>query len=195
MRWATRSRRVTGWHIFDTWGPRYFEGKRPSETAPVFTIDGICYVLLRRGSDSYSAQLGIAKPPYDAFNWIDLGVRIGGPEMIMLPNGQLLATVRLYDGRERTAISWVNHQEGTLKELLTLPSGGDTSYAGMVWHDDLLWMSYYSSHEGPASIYLAKLKLTTDAIEGEQGLMGWWKFDEKAGDKIADSSGNNFHGT
>ena len=29
---------------------------------------------------------------------------------------------------------------------------------GMVWHDDLLWMSYYSSHEGRTSIYLAKIR-------------------------------------
>ena len=41
--------------------------------------------------------------------------------------------------------------------VLTLPSGGDTSYAGMVWHNDLLWVSYYSSHEGKTSIYLAKI--------------------------------------
>ena len=43
--------------------------------------------------------------------------------------------------------------------LLALPSGGDNSYPGMVWHDNLLWMSYYSSHEGRTSIYLAKVKL------------------------------------
>ena len=30
---------------------------------------------------------------------------------------------------------------------------------GLVWHDNLLWMSYYSSHEGKTSIYLAKIKL------------------------------------
>ena len=42
---------------------------------------------------------------------------------------------------------------------LTLPSGGDTSYAGLVWHDGLLWVSYYSSHEGKSSIYLARVKL------------------------------------
>ena len=29
----------------------------------------------------------------------------------------------------------------------------------MVWHDGVLWMSYYSSHEGKAKIYLAKVKL------------------------------------
>jgi hypothetical protein len=43
--------------------------------------------------------------------------------------------------------------------VFTLPSGGDTSYPGMVWHDGLLWMSYYSSHEGKASIYLARIRL------------------------------------
>ncbi|MEK8105428.1 hypothetical protein NKG94_10170 [Micromonospora sp. M12] len=37
---------------------------------------------------------------------------------------------------------------GALTELVALPSGGDTSYPGLVWHDDLLWVSYYSSHEG-----------------------------------------------
>jgi hypothetical protein len=41
---------------------------------------------------------------------------------------------------------------------LALPSGGDCSYAGMVWHDDLLWISYYSSHEGKTSIYLATIR-------------------------------------
>ena len=42
---------------------------------------------------------------------------------------------------------------------LTLPSGGDNSYAGLVWHDGLLWMSYYSSHEGKASIYVAQVRI------------------------------------
>ncbi len=29
----------------------------------------------------------------------------------------------------------------------------------MVWHDGELWLSDYSSHEGKASIYLARLKV------------------------------------
>ena len=44
-----------------------------------------------------------------------------------------------------------------LIEVLELPSGGDTSYAGMVLKDGILWVSYYSSHEGKTSIYLAKV--------------------------------------
>jgi hypothetical protein len=29
----------------------------------------------------------------------------------------------------------------------------------MVWHDGTLWLSYYASHEGKTSIYLARVKL------------------------------------
>jgi hypothetical protein len=47
----------------------------------------------------------------------------------------------------------------TYEPLLTLPSGGDTSYPGMVWHDNEIWMSYYSSHEEKTAIYLARIKL------------------------------------
>jgi hypothetical protein len=38
-------------------------------------------------------------------------------------------------------------------------SGGDSSYAGLLWHNGLLWISYYSSHSGKTSIYLAKAKI------------------------------------
>jgi hypothetical protein len=48
---------------------------------------------------------------------------------------------------------------GKLQEALKLPSGGDTSYAGLVWHAVLLWVSYYSSHEGKSAIYLARVKV------------------------------------
>ena len=43
--------------------------------------------------------------------------------------------------------------------VLTLPSGGDTSYPGFVWHENTLWMLYYSSHEEKTAIYLAKIRL------------------------------------
>ena len=46
---------------------------------------------------------------------------------------------------------------------LTLTSSGDTSYPGLVWHNGLLWMSYYSSHEGKSAIYLAKIQVPLEA--------------------------------
>jgi hypothetical protein len=42
--------------------------------------------------------------------------------------------------------------KGDFDPVLTLPSDGDTSYAGLVRHEGLLWVSYYSSHEGKSGI-------------------------------------------
>ena len=134
-------------------------GTYANETSLVFTADEVCYCLLRRDSHTATAQLGMAQPPYTEWAWKDLGVRIGGPKMIQLPDGRLIAGVRLYDNKVRTGLCSIDARQGTLRELLTLPSGGDTSYPGMVWHEDLLWMSYYASHEGKTSIYLAKIRL------------------------------------
>ena len=78
--------------------------------------------------------------------------------MVQLPDGRLMAAVRLYDNKVRTSLCWIDVKTGQLTEALALPSGGDCSYAGMVWHDDMLWVSYYSSHEEKTSIYLAKVR-------------------------------------
>jgi hypothetical protein len=50
-------------------------------------------------------------------------------------------------------------EEGFFKKLVTLPSGGDCSYPGMIIKDDFLYVSYYSSHETKSSIYFASLRL------------------------------------
>lgn len=79
--------------------------------------------------------------------------------MIRVPDGRLVAAVRLHEPEKRTALCWVNAEEKSIKEFLALPSGGDTSYAGLYFHEGLLHVSYYSSHEGRTSIYMAKVKL------------------------------------
>ncbi|TWU26213.1 hypothetical protein Pla52o_00660 [Novipirellula galeiformis] len=135
------------------------EGTYPNETALIFLPDDTGYCLLRQDGKPNAGYVGTSQPPYTHWNWKSLGVRIGGPEMIQLPDGRFLAAVRLYDAPVRTSLCWVDPAKGTLTETLALPSGGDTSYAGMVWHDDLLWVSYYSSHESKTSIYLAKVRL------------------------------------
>ena len=42
-------------------------------------------------------------------------------------------------------------------DVAVLPSGGDTSYPGIARDGDSVMVSYYSSHEGRTSIYLARL--------------------------------------
>ncbi|MEH1165945.1 sialidase family protein [Micromonospora sp. CPCC 205539] len=141
------------------WVSTMFEGGYPNESGLVFDPDGTAHCLLRRDGDDATAQLGRALPPYRDWTWTDLGVQVGGPTLLRLPDGRLLAGVRLLDDAVRTAICAVDPEHGELTELVALPSGGDTSYPGLVWHDEALWVSYYSSHEDRTCVYLAEVRL------------------------------------
>jgi len=148
-------------HKFDTLVSNLFDQEYPNETSILFLDDDTGLCLSRRdGKDGKGATalLGTARPPYRAWKWKDLGVRIGGPHMIRLPDGRIVAAGRLH-GTVRTSLCWLDIEAGKLTEFLTLPSGGDTSYPGLALYQGLLWVSYYSSHEGKTSIYLAKVKL------------------------------------
>jgi len=146
--------------------PTLHDQNGPSEFDMVFREDGRCLCLLRRdnlnGGGGDNGLLGIASPPYLEWRWLDLGERIGGPVMIELPDQRLFAAVRKYrfDDEGQVAGEWlelcqVDSDWGELATRYSLPSGGDCGYAGMVWHNDALWVSYYSSHEGQTNIYLA----------------------------------------
>jgi len=126
----------------------------PNEATIRFAEDDEMVILLRRNK---TAWIGTSAPPYREWKWTDTGHRIGGPNFIRLPNGSMWATGRRYEQQHTTILARMTRD--SYQPVLTLPSGGDCSYAGMVWHDGLLWISYYSSHEGKTSIYLAKIKL------------------------------------
>lgn len=144
---------------FETVLPTLFDQGQPNESGIVFEPDGTAICLLRRDGNPGSGFVGRAKPPYRDWDWQDLGVKIGGPQCLRLKDGRVIGAVRLYDGGARTSLVWVDSKAGKITEFLKLPSGGDTSYPGLVWRQGMLWVSYYSSHEGKTSIYLAKVRL------------------------------------
>jgi len=147
--------------------PNLYSEGRPGEVTLRFDAAGTCYALVRRdkrGDEPYSAILGTSKGDYTQWQWRDLGPEFngfGGPNFIQIPGGYWIAAGRMHDGGVHTAVCYLDVQNGTMTRLLKLPSGGDTSYPGLVWHDGLLYMSYYSSHEAKTSIYFAKLKIIT----------------------------------
>lgn len=138
---------------------RLYDEGSPSEGVLVFTGETTALCVLRRDGKDANALLGRSQAPYRAWTWQDLGVRIGGPRLLRLDDGRIIVAGRLYDGRQRTALCWLDPESGKLTEFLELPSGGDTGYPGLVFHDGLLWVSYYSSHEGKTSLYIAKVAL------------------------------------
>lgn len=137
----------------------------PNESAIVYLEDEADTALALLRQDPGPAMLGSATPPYTDWNWEHLDRRVGGPSLIQLPDGRLIAVVRLYDEPGvRTAICELDRDALTLNELLTLPSGGDTSYPGLVFDEDAatLYVSYYASHESRTAIYLARVRFPAE---------------------------------
>jgi len=157
--------------------PRLLEQGYPTEVTLRFDSEGTCYALVRRdrrGDDPSSALLGVSRPDYKQWQWKDLGADFNGfgsPNFIEIPGGFWLATGRMHDGGDHTALCYLDVENGTMTKLTKLPSGGDTSYPGMVWHNNMLYVSYYSSHEAKTSIYLAKVRATPESTveEGDTG--------------------------
>jgi hypothetical protein len=131
---------------------------RPNETTLRFLKTGEMMALVRRESAQHG-MIGVARPPFKEWTWHEIAERLGGPNFIELPDGTLIASTRDYRQAPKYTTLIARMKRWELEPLVTLPSGGDTSYTGLVWHDNLLWVSYYASHEGRTSIYLAKLKL------------------------------------
>lgn len=166
-----RSRDGQSWNKL---ADRAFTKWYPNESSLVFSGD-TCYCLLKccggpdpevscRGK-KVTGHLGTSQPPYVDWTWQDLEVVMsGGPKMIQLPDGRMVAAVKLWEGATRLGLCWVDPEAGEMREFLTLPTEGadwgtDFSYPGLHWHDGQLWVSYYSGHEGKASIYVARVKI------------------------------------
>lgn len=108
--------------------------------------DGEMIAMVRRERGNYFGWIGSSKPPYREWRWHETEHRFGGPNFIVPPDSSLIAAGRSYRQPFSTVIASMDREHYDI--ALKLPSGGsDTGYAGMVWHKDELWVSYYSSHE------------------------------------------------
>ena len=128
---------------------------KPNETTVRFLNDGRMMALVRREAQNKHGWVGVSEAPFTDWQWNDMGFQIGGPNFIQLPDGTLWAAGRRYP--PVTVLARLS--ENAYEPVLELPSEGDCSYPGLVWHEGLLWMSYYSSHEDKTSIYLAKIRM------------------------------------
>ena len=138
---------------------------RPNETTLRFEPNGEMIAMVRREAADTMGYIGRAAPPYGKWTWQVSNHRLGGPNFIRLPGGAWITGTRDYSNLKQGTKAGAKtilaelEKDGRLAPLATFPSAGDNSYPGLVWHDGLLWMSYYSSHEGKTSIYLARVKV------------------------------------
>ena len=137
-----------------------------NEAALSFDAKDNLTVILRSVDSEPKATIAESRAPFTDWKLKPLIVngwqnKFGGPAVLRLPDRRIVAGGRLYgDKITRTGVGLINLASGQMTDIIELPSKGDNSYPGLVWHDGKLWMSYYSSHEGKTSIYLAKIEVT-----------------------------------
>lgn len=133
----------------------------PNEATIRFMPDGQMAVMLRRDGNAPTGYWGLSHAPYKEWTWKEMEFRIGGPDFIVLDDKRIVAGGRthLIASAPKTSLI-VGKGDGRFSEIITLPSGGDNSYPGLLRVGNELWVCYYSSHEtSNASIYLAKIPL------------------------------------
>jgi hypothetical protein len=140
---------------------KFEEGSQITECDIAFRSDGQMVIIARRdGPDStINGLIGRANIPYDKIEWTETE-KIGGPAIIRYTNDQFVVIARTYKyPKGHTTVNLLG--PGNILECVTeLPSHRDNAYAGMVFYENKLWASYYSTHEGKTSVYLAQIPLS-----------------------------------
>lgn len=129
----------------------------PNEATIRFLSRGEMMIIARRGGKEKTGMIGTSMPPYKDWEWEELDVELGGPNFEFIPIDKVLIATRLRDKNGPYTGLLLGKKGEKFNEVMRLPSGGDTSYAGMFSIAGYIWMSYYSSHEGKASIYYARI--------------------------------------
>jgi hypothetical protein len=157
----------------------FLPGESSSEGGLAFGADNTAYCLLR-GSSRTRVFLGIGKPPYyQEWEWkqptvdygpehgglrpVDemLGTVLGGPTLIRMSDGRLLAAGRaLGPGRDdgHATLFLIDPDQATMTMVAEFDG---TSYPGLVEHEGMLWVTYISSacHKGIWEVHLGKVKV------------------------------------
>ena len=137
----------------------FFNTDFGNETAFLFEPEG-SVLALARGGAPHPARICRSSPPYTDWSRTNLDRNVGGPLLTKWGDRYLVGGRKtLIEEQPITTLYWLVND--TLHEIAELPSAGDNSYPGFIALDaNRVLVSYYSSHEGQASIYLAELNLT-----------------------------------
>jgi hypothetical protein len=115
--------------------------------------------FIRWQEEPCHARIAEAERPFTDWRTRPAGIMLQGQDCVSVGDALLVGS-RAREGEEtRTAL--YRYADGCFEPYAVLPSGGDTSYPAFAWQQESrLLMSYYSSHDGPSSIYLAEVDVS-----------------------------------
>lgn len=128
----------------------------PNETTIRFDANDNMYALIRTEKNGI---LVTGSSPYTNLKQQELDFLIEGQDFIFLDDQTVCIGTRRYDAQSNKRFTSIYITDSNFHFLrgFDLESGSDTSYPGLVVHDDKLWISYYSTHEGVSSIYFTSI--------------------------------------
>lgn len=132
----------------------------PNETRARFAPDGTLIALVRREAGDKLGQICKSSAPYTHFECSPLNIRLGGEDFLFLDAKTLIVGTREYSESGQRTVLLTMDLDGRVMKRIALPSRGDCAYPEMVMRKGKLYLSYYSSHEGHASIYFASLPIS-----------------------------------
>ena len=156
LRIAKKDKDEEGQHFVEQF-EETFSGFFPGAGALVFDGDN-GYCILSRGSKK-NAYLGKAKAPFDDWTWTAMKQPLNMPRAIRTPDGRILVTTVLYDGKRRLSLCQFDPKTTKLTELTKLPAAARIPYTGLAYHKGHAWVTYHAEKEGKMSVWLAKVLL------------------------------------
>ncbi len=131
----------------------------PTEATIRFLPDNTMVGLVRTSP----GVIGVSPPPYTQWTWYQTTAELGGPDFLILNNGEMWASSRGFKGQKEKCVL-ASMSQDSYQPVITLPSKGDSGYTGMVEKDGKLYVSYYTSEIGKAAIYLATVQLPKNQV-------------------------------
>lgn len=113
-------------------------------------------VALARANSNYNGYVCYSHYPYEEWDIKVSNIIMQGQSFIVSKNDKIICASRNFTGGISTTL-YSSISNCLFSEIYVLPSGGDTSYPGMIAEDDRILISYHSSHLSPCDIYLAEI--------------------------------------
>jgi hypothetical protein len=114
-------------------------------------------------SGSYAmGRLGVSEAPYQEWKWTPTKLQFGAPNLLVLKDQRVLATVFIDGDKARNALCQVDASTGKLTELVRLPTVATRQSIGMTEHDGHVWACFSDAAtdgKNPATLKVAKIKL------------------------------------
>lgn len=129
----------------------------PSEASFVFTPDSSLIAIIRDGATQGASHIGVSKYPYNNWTWQQFPYFVRGPKLVLLPDGKIFLGAGSMVNYNNTYYAILNPNTFEVEKLRVFPSGGDNGYPGVIIEGNTALISYYSSHEGNARVYIERI--------------------------------------